>query len=622
MCGIFGLFSYSNKDNYFDENLISKTIDDLNHRGPDGNGQYIGDNTVLIHTRLSFLDLSSAGSQPMWDHSHRFCLVYNGEIYNYNDLRSSLMNQGCKFASSSDTEVLLQGLIIEGKEFVRKLQGMFAFALYDDVEKRLLLGRDRYGIKPLNYINNENKFVFCSEIRPLRHWHKFRENPYTVAAFINGAEPPTQGGTYINEVITAPAGCLIEVSYEGVTEPEPFFKIYDFVKNRELPEPRQYNTAEAAVNALDELLQQSVSDHMISDVPVGALCSGGLDSSLIMALASRNHNDLAIFHADVVGRHSERMAAEDLSRHLNLDLVSVEIDDEKYLDLIAETLLYYEYPFTYHPNSVPFLAVSKLVKENGIKAILSGEGADECFLGYSSIPTRSMILRYHKIIDSMGGLIGSIPVLGKIISRPRQHASFLNSIASGFETSIENQEISEFNSMSGLGSTRTQKLLGSHLRTLLHRNDRLGMAASIEARFPYLDNRVVEFAANLPDKFKVHLSWSAADERRHPFVFTKWILRKVGERYIPPHLANRRKRGFPTSVFERMVVKNEYLKHSWLRNTLSLSNKQINYMISNISSRNSIRLYLLDCWARIHVLDENISEIRDDIKQHLVIRPE
>lgn len=622
MCGMFGLFSFSKKNNNFDKVLVRKTIDDLHHRGPDGNDQYIGDNVILVHTRLSFLDLSSAGSQPMWDHEQRFCLIYNGEIYNYEDLRSSLTNQGCKFTSTSDTEVLLQGLIVEGKAFVKKLQGMFAFALYDAVEKRLLLGRDRYGIKPLNYINTENKFVFCSEIRPLRHWHKFRENPYTVAAFINGAEPPTQGSTYINEVISAPAGCLIEVDLNGVSEPEPFFKINDFVNHRELPEPRHFNTAEAAVNALDDLLQESVSDHMISDVPVGALCSGGLDSSLLMALACRTHDDLAIFHADVVGKHSERGAAEDLARHLGLDLVAIEIDDDKYLELIAETLLHYEYPFTYHPNSVPFLAVSKLVKENGIKAILSGEGADECFLGYSSIPTRSMILKYQKVKDTVGSLIGGIPGFGEVLCRPRQHASFLNSIASGFETGIENREIFDFQKENGAGSTRTQKLLGSHLRTLLHRNDRLGMAASIEARFPYLDNRVVEYAVNLPDRYKVHFSWSAANERRHPFVFTKWVLRKVGERYIPAHLANRRKRGFPTSVFERMSIKNSYFMHSWIKDSLTLSNKQLNYMVSTISPRNAVRLYLLDCWARIHVLNENIDGIQNEIKENVVIRPE
>ena len=156
--------------------------------------------------------------------------------------------------------------------------------------------------------------------------------------------------------------------------------------------------------------------------------------------------------------------------------------------MVAETLLHYEYPFTYHPNSVPFLAVSKLVKENGIKAILSGEGADECFLGYSSIPMRSMTFKYYKVIDTISGLIGGIPSLGEILCRLRQHASFLNSIAGGFEVGIENQEIVGYHKESGFGSAAIQQLLESHLRTLLHRNDRLGMAASIEARFPYLDN--------------------------------------------------------------------------------------------------------------------------------------
>lgn len=622
MCGIFGLFSYSENNVNFDETLVRKTIDDLLHRGPDGNGQYIGHNTILIHTRLSFLDLSNAASQPMWDHEKRYCLVYNGEIYNYDDLRSSLIDRGCKFTSTSDTEVLLQGLISEGKDFVGKLQGMFAFALYDNVKNRLLLGRDRYGIKPLNYINTEDKFVFCSEIRPLRHWHEFTENPYAIAAFINGSEPPTQGSTYIREIITAPAGCLIEVTLNGISEPEPFFRIQDFVKRREISDNRRFNTPEAAVNALDDILQRSVTDHMISDVPVGALCSGGLDSSLLMALACRIRKDLAIFHADVVGKHSERKAAEDLAKYLGLDLMVVEIDDEKFLELIPETLLYYEFPFTYHPNSVPFLAVSKLVKENGIKAVLTGEGADECFLGYSDIPTRPMINRYHGFMDYMGELIRNIPRIGEIIWRPSSNDSFINSIASGFEKEVEYQSIYNNEKENDAGSTRTQKLLGYHLRTLLHRNDRLGMAASIEARFPYLDNRVVEFAVNLPDKYKIHFSWSAANEMRHPFVFTKWALRRVGGRYMPAHLANRRKRGFPTSHIERMSIKNTYFLHSWLKDAFSLSTKQLNYMISNISSKNAVRLFLLDSWARLHILNENIDNIQNEVKLNAVIRPE
>jgi len=622
MCGIFGLFSFSMENNNFDSTLVKKTVDDLHHRGPDGHGQYVGDNTILIHTRLSFLDLSSAGSQPMWDHQHRFCLVFNGEIYNYKSLKSALVKQGCEFTSTSDTEVLLQGLIVEGDMFVKKLQGMFAFALYDDVEKRLLLGRDRYGIKPLNYVSTKDKFVFSSEIRPLRHWHEFKVNPYSVAAFINRAEPPTQGGTYIDGVITAPAGCLIKVDSDGVSEPEPFFKLHEFVKPGASSEYGHINTAEAAVNELDKLLQQSVADHMIADVPVGALCSGGLDSSLLMALACRIRTDLAIFHADVIGRHSERKAAEDLARYLGLDLVVVEIDDAKYLELIPETLLHYEYPFTYHPNSVPFLALSKLVKKTGVKAVLTGEGADECFLGYSSIPTRSMVTGYHAFIDQIGKLIRGIPGAGEILCRPRQQASFLNSIANGFEDEMESQGISDYEKESGAGSARTQKLLGYHLRTLLHRNDRLGMAASIEARFPYLDNRLVEFSVNLPDKYKIHFSWSAANERRHPFVFTKWALRKVGERYIPAHLANRRKRGFPTSIIERMSVKNTYFLQSWLKDALSLSSRQLNYMMSNISSRNAVRLFLLDSWAKIHVLNEDIDDIQSDIINSVDIRPE
>jgi len=617
MCGIFGYLAASESE-VVSSNRIQRTIDDLHHRGPDGQDSSAGPGYALCHTRLSFLDLSEAGSQPMWDAEQRYCLVYNGEIYNYRALRKELEALGCSFRTESDTEVLLYGLLLVGDAFLARAEGMFAFGLYDSARARIRIGRDRFGIKPLYYALTDAGIVFSSELRPFRHWMSVAPNAYSVSGYIAGAEVATQGPSLLNGVMHCPVGSVLEFGRDSQITVQEFFNVKNFGKKSESTRLQKLSD-EKIIDELDEKLQQSVRDHMIADVPVGALCSGGVDSSLLLAMASKSSADLAIFHADVKGQHSERSAAEALAKFLKLDLQVVEIHDDDFLDSMAETLLHYETPFSYHPNSVPFLAVARLVQSHGIKAVLTGEGADECFLGYSYLPTAVAIGRYYAFLDFLRNLVHKIPRIGELAWRNPAKALPEIALLNGLDFVVDAKELDDGCAGMDAGSPRSVKLLGHHLRTLLHRNDRLGMAASIEARFPYLDHRVVDFAVNLRDDCKIRISAGAARESRHPFVFTKWVLRKVAERHIPSDLANRRKRGFPTSFFERMNVSAEYFVNSWVAETFALDSKKIQFLVSDGSRAFQNRLLLLDAWVRLHVLDNSVSEVRADIKRHAKI---
>jgi len=620
MCGIFGYFSFSNEDQ-FDSKKIADTIEDMLHRGPDGHNSVVGDGFVLCHTRLSFLDLSNSASQPMWDAERRYCIVYNGEIYNYMGLRNTLEADGYQFQTESDTEVLLAGLIATGVSFLKSVRGMFAFGIYDSVEKTLVLGRDRFGIKPLYFTKSSAGYSFSSEMRPLRHWISMEPNHLCISGYLAGKEIPMAGPTLFANVEVCPVGHTIQIKRCGAISTQSFCQVNDFA-DRSCRNRFEKTSARGLISELDSLLQEAVEDHMIADVPIGALCSGGLDSSLIVHYASQVRSDLAIFHADVVGKYSERAAAESLAKHLKLDLNVIEVRDQDVFRLIPDTLTHYEYPFSYHPNSIPFLAVANLVKEHNVKAVLTGEGADECFLGYSSIPTRKAIQNYYSVLDVFRTVIRTIPKLGPLLWRnPSQELANI-SLLTGLNEEVDAESVVREICEVGAGSQRSLDLLGYHLQTLLHRNDRLGMAASIEARFPYLDHRVVHFAVNLPDKYKIRFSIRAGRERTHPFVFTKWILRKVAQRHLPADLANRRKLGFPTSIFERLRIDTAYFAGGWVADVFSLDERKLNYLMEKTPPSFHMKLFLLEGWARLHLLGKNIQELQKDIEIHAAVSPE
>ena len=425
----------------------------------------------------------------MWNAERSHCLVYNGEIYNYQALRKELVDRDIKLNTTSDTEVLLQLLIVDGiKQTLPRLQGMFAFAFYDASKKRVTLARDRFGIKPLHLFRSADKLMFTSEIKAMKPWTNLQPNSFQMTRYLMNFGAPVRNSGFYENIEIVPAGSVVTIDTGSPPRFEKFADVLNMV-NRDTAEELNSMSKKQAVDHVDELMQNSVRKMMLADAPVGALCSGGVDSSLIMAMAARQHNNLAIFHADVVGPLSEYDAAADLARHLNLDLQTVRVLDDDFIRMTPEVLYHYEQPFSGHPHSVPFMMVSKLVQERGVKGVLTGEGSDECFLGYNYIAMEPFWNFYHRQTGKIRELTKCIPVIGQqLCNRGNEFPDIVPYMLGQFEKTIDRRNAREaYTNVLKKPvdqNVRSLDLLRDHLVTLLHRNDTMGMSASIEARFP------------------------------------------------------------------------------------------------------------------------------------------
>jgi asparagine synthase (glutamine-hydrolysing) len=369
MCGIFGIV-YRNGETLPSQRLLQKSAEALVHRGPDGSGIYHEPGIGLAHTRLSLLDLDARSNQPFWDAEGRHCLVYNGEIYNFREIREDLIRRGAAFRTTSDTEVLLTSLVMDGPETtLRRLRGMFAFAFYDRAKRRLTLARDRYGIKPL-FIHRHREFLlFSSEVKAMRPWVQLAGNPLYLIAGLIGSTEATRHACIFEDTEILPPGTMLSIDSAGREESRHVLDLADMI-DPEAARGLGAMSDRQSVDRLDELMNESVRSMMLADAPVGALCSGGVDSALLTAIATRYHSNIAIFHADVKG-HSEYDAARAVAKHLKLDLQKVEAEEQHFIDLSPKAILHYEWPYVYHPHSIPFMMVADLARRSGVKAVLT-----------------------------------------------------------------------------------------------------------------------------------------------------------------------------------------------------------------------------------------------------------
>ncbi|WP_299616433.1 asparagine synthase (glutamine-hydrolyzing) [Pelagibius sp.] len=623
MCGIFGIV-YADGSREPDDARLQRTIALLGHRGPDGRGTYREAGVGLGHTRLSLLDLDERSNQPLWDPEGRYGLVYNGEIYNFKELRQDLEARGLRFRTTSDTEVLLLSLITDGAEAtLPRLQGMYAFAFFDRQERSLVLSRDRFGIKPLVLYQDDQQLLFASEVKAFQPWVNLRPNgPYMIRYLMQFGQPVRDKCLFENVTIVPP-GALIRIKVGETPRFSNHCDLTEMIDPGKAEELARLSD-EQVIDRADELLQSSVEQMLFADTPVGALCSGGVDSSLLMAMAAKRHNNLAIFHANVVGPLSEYDAAAALAKHLKLDLVTVEVHDSDFVDRMAEVLLHYEQPFSYHPHSIPFLLVSKLVQEHRVKAVLTGEGSDECFLGYSRLAQKPFWDFYGRQMDRLAGLVRRVPMIGDQLwpAHDKMHA-LIGQMLGQFEGPRRQRRVwARYRELTGKEPDRniqTLEQLGFHLRTLLHRNDTMGMTASIEARFPFLDERLVETAINLPFRHKIRWD-SGVWEKEHPFVRDKWILRRVADRYLPKSLSQRKKLGFPVSAYRRMDIACDYFKDALVADWFDLTESDLEFLLGEADQRLKTRLVMLETWGQVFFSGQSLGAISDKLRQHVSFR--
>ena len=636
MCGIFGVL-WHEKESTPDECRLKQTARLLQHRGPDNTGIYADVGVGLVHTRLSLLDMAARSNQPFWDKQRRYSLIYNGEIYNFKELRAELEGYGIQFRTTSDTEVLLEWLINRGVEAtLAKLEGMFAFALYDSVEKSFVLARDRFGIKPLFIYDRGDAFVFASEIRAMRPWIKFNPDLLSISSFLQGFSGPTKGYTFFENIKFLDPGATVRVSRGEAASYSRFFSVDD-LWNQEETEKLKRLKPHQLVDRVDELLHQSVKSQLFADAPVGALCSGGLDSSILMALAAKYHNNLAIFHANVVGPLSEYEAAAQLAKHLKLELKAVEVHDQHFIDRMSDVIEHYSHPFYPNAHSAPFLMVSQLVQRHNVKAILSGEGADECYLGYSWLaPTniqkwlnfRKMAVRSMRVATKESVHPIKSRYWGPVIvggSHGDTQAELMTALHNRFEVANETMEIRTHvlggnNTRDGHAVLKSLDLLNYNLRSLLHRNDSMGMAASIESRFPFLDTELVKVALNIPYKYKIRFSPMSFD-RNHVFFRDKWILRKVGDRYLPRTLSQREKKPFPVNAYSqrRMRISPRFFENSLIGELFGLSSSEIKYLIEKATHDLKLKLVHLEVWSHVCLNDFPKESINGRLRDHLSV---
>ena len=634
MCGIFGFVSHSS-DSIPEKDRLRETANLMQHRGPDARGFHVEPGIAFVHTRLSLLDLSERGNQPFWDRQNRYALIYNGEIYNFQELRDELIAQGARFDTTCDTEVLLQGLLHWGADVtLPKLEGMFAFALFDREEKSLLLARDRFGIKPLFVYETADAFVFASEIKTMRPWVEFEPDLFSISSFLYGFAGPTQGHTFFRNVTCIEPGGVVRMRKGSKSERSRFFSVGDFIDRDEI-ERLNALPSKTLIDLVDERLNANVQAQLMADAPVGALCSGGLDSSIVMAIAARHHSNLAIFHANVVGPVSEFEAASRLAKHLKLDLKSIEVHDQDFIDRIPEVTDHFGHPFYSCPHSVPYHAVCQLVRQNNVKAVLSGEAADEYFLGYNFFAPN--LLKYTRVRDLLRALKralrrnndpdpfayrGPVYINGGNMGSEQ---NFVHALHNRFEVLRETfdirQRLSPVSNWDDFNAALPSvDSLGYNLRALLHRNDTMGMASSIEARFPFLESRLARLAINMPLRAKIKFSWNATEDRSHYLFQNKWVLRKVGERYLPSELFRRVKLPFPINAYapSRLRIDSRYFDGSAFSDLFELGRNETAWMMEKCPHHLKFKLMLLDVWAQLYLKDKTrdvvLGKLRDNLQ--------
>ncbi|HSV30673.1 MAG TPA: asparagine synthase (glutamine-hydrolyzing) [Atribacteraceae bacterium] len=593
MCGICGFVDVGKAfppGEY--ETMVERMAGTLVHRGPDDRGSWVDEEAgvALGHRRLAILDLSREGRQPMVSHSGRLIIVYNGETYNYRTIREELPN--VVWRGSSDTEVMLEACEHWGvEEALEWFVGMFAFALWDREERVLYLVRDRLGIKPLYYGSAGGTLVFASELKAFHAYPTFQADidREGLARFLRLGYVP-EPLTIYRGIRKLPPGTIVRVHFERMSEwsePRPYWSAQEIAR-RGLSNPF-VGTGEAAVQALDVLLDEAVALRMIADVPLGALLSGGIDSSVVVAkMCTASPGRVKTFTIGFAEtEYDEAPSARRVARHLGTDHTEFILTPEESRSLIPSLPELYDEPFA-DSSQIPTALLCRLTRES-VTVALSGDGGDELFAGYtrhvfgpdlwrriSGLPLgiRRMAGGWFSRLSPrlMHGAYQVLDPLLKSQNRQRQPAEKFRKLASVLDVTspgeLYQRLVSQWRDPAavviGVTGENQSPVLGwrgegtagvagemmlADLVTylpgdILSKIDRASMGFGLEVRVPLLDHRVVEFAWTLPMHLKV---WEGKG---------KWILRQVLDKYVPRDLVERPKMGFAVPLA------------SWLRGPL------------------------------------------------------
>lgn len=542
--------------------------DTLAHRGPDGSGTFLEEKTNfqigLAHRRLSIIDLSAGGSQPM--HYKNLHITFNGEIYNYKEIKKELEEKGHVFKSDSDTEVILQAFEAWGTGCVNKFTGMFAFVIYDANKDEIYCVRDRTGVKPFFYYFETNLFLFASELKAFHKHPRFKKelNIQAAAAFAQHGNVPIPHCIFNNCFKLRPGHFLkIIPATLSITEHK-YWDVYDFYNK-----PKLTLSFDEAKKETERILVSAFNYRMVSDVPVGVFLSGGYDSTCLTALLqSGGAGKLKTFTIGIKDSLlDEAPYARQTADYLGTEHTEIYCDEKDALELIPLLVSVYDEPFG-DQSAIPTMLVSKLSRKK-VKVVLSADGGDEVFGGYNRY---DFLLRQGKLLNQMPGFARNltaqlmskinaekIPFLGqrynfanryeklRMLLKDPSPENFMFSLSKQYsEQDIRRLLSAPFSELdTSYRSVQLKKEFRSDLSymmaidyqtylvdDILQKVDRATMAFGLEGREPFLDHHIIEFAAQLPDNFKYNKG------------IKKYILREITHKYVPQKMLNRPKMGF------------------------------------------------------------------------------
>jgi asparagine synthase (glutamine-hydrolysing) len=615
MCGIVGIWRSDNAP--VDTQELAPMLGAIAHRGPDDRGEWQDGHVALGHQRLTILDLSARANQPMISADGQGVLVYNGEVYNHQDLREILEREGAAFRTTSDTEVILQAFRRWGAERTIPLfNGMFALAYFDRNEDALWLARDRLGIKPLLICQTGRELVFASEAKALLACAKVlrRFDRAVLTAWLLG-RPPIGQHTFFEGISSLAAGTWWKVTSSGIARKQ-YFHALEAVDVQRIVSARDVGLT-SFVEALRDTLKTSVRRHMVSDVPVAAMCSGGVDSSLITAYAKEFDPTIRTYVADVVGDDSEAPQAQRVAAHLGVPIETVPVDRKCYLHLWPQAVWYSDAPL-YRSSDPALLAVAQKCRHHGIKVLLTGEGSDELFGGYSwQSDTFRLWTRLHRpwrklyqrwIRNAELRRLRHAPFAGMLSRRDPAFRRRLT-IAVEPETHLLPQRF--LNRLRAVEPPEDRAFLAQclyelydSLPSLLHRHDRLGMGASMEMRVPFLENGMMDLAFHLPRRAKLQRESG------------KWIVKQAASELLPADVVHAPKKGFPMPAhFTRGCQR--LLLDGLAKDYMEWSSATLDEILALAADEPVFRLQItgLEIWMRLFFGNEKPEQIGERLQQ-------
>lgn len=617
MCGIAGCIAPAGEPARPALEAMAKA---LHHRGPDDHGIEVSGQVGFVQTRLAIVDPTAAGHQPMADPSGRWLLTYNGEIFNHLELRDGL--PPIPYRGHSDTETLLHALAHWGEDAMTHLNGQFAFAAFDRKGRRLLLVRDHFGIKPLYVTWHDGALWFASEMKALLVAGIPRNPELEVLAdsaahwWRPGADTPLKGIKRVSP------GSVLSVDVDTLEGSERRWYRPAQVVDPELAAELEGRSRAELTEMLESRLQVAVGRQLMSDVPLGSMCSGGLDSSLITALARHARPKIVAYTVSLPEDPADELRqAERVAKSLDIDLVTVEMSATDWRAELVPAVLHHEYPLS--PVVVPIARLARSASDNGTKVMLAGEAADGLFGGMPGIyrhlyrDALGVRMRLRRSTDALRGLgLSRVPrsairTLKRELRRrmrytpqtsPMARASDPNPVQHDLDPAL----LEAYAHHPGPVGRLETALLGGRTRGilpwLLNRMDKNGLQSSVEVRVPFLDPEVVSLVANLPLKARIGPQ-------------PKGILRDVARRWLPAEVAKRPKRVGLAPDVRRLIApaRPSFVGDGRLRETLRVPAPEWNETLHDLTSTEAVRVLTAEAWCRLFLDGESVEAVETEL---------